>query len=159
MGTETTSTASPRAGAAAPDFTLPSTAGTEVTLSAYRGRSHVLLAFFPLAFTSTCTAENCAFSDDYDQFSNAGATVLPISVDSIPALKEYKAKYAMRQDLLSDFRREVSRSYGVLLADRFFSKRAYFLIDRQGVVRWEHIEAELGARRDDAELLRHIRAL
>ncbi len=146
-------------GAVAPDFALPSTAGTDVTLSGFRGRTHVLLAFFPLAFTNTCTAENCSFSEDHDAFERAGTMVLPISVDSVPTLKEYKTKYAMRHDLLSDFRREVSRSYGVLLEDRFFSKRAYFLIDRQGVLRWSHVETELGARRDDAELLRHIRAL
>src|SRR2546422_4624166 len=146
-------------GAVAPDFALPSTAGTDVTLSAFRGRNHVLLAFFPLAFTSTCTAENCAFSEDYEAFERAGTIVLPISVDSVPTLKEYKAKHAMRQDLLSDFKREVSRAYGVLLEDRFFSKRAYFLIDRQGILRWRHIEAELGARRDDVELLRQIAAL
>jgi alkyl hydroperoxide reductase subunit AhpC len=65
----------------------------------------------------------------------------------------------MRQDLLSDFKREVSRTYGVLLEDRFFSERAYFLIDQQGILRWRHIEAELGARRDDVELLRQIAAL
>src|SRR5213596_4001801 len=146
-------------GAAAPDFALPSTAGTDVTLSAFRGRKHVLLAFFPLAFTSTCTAENCAFSEDYDAFERAGTIVLPISVDSVPTLKEYKAKHAMRYDLLSDFKREVSRTYGVLLEDHFFSKRAYFLIDQQGILRWRHIEAELGARRDDAELLRQIATL
>jgi len=143
----------------APGFTLPSTAGTDVTLSEFRGRRHVLLAFFPLAFTSTCTAENCAFSEDYDAFERAGTIVLPISVDSVPTLKEYKAKHALRQDLLSDFKREVSRAYGVLLEDRFFSKRAYFLIDQQGILRWRHIEAELGVRRDDAELLRQIAAL
>jgi len=159
VATETVATSGPQIGAVAPDFTLPSTAGTDVTLSAHRGQAHVLLAFFPLAFTSTCTAENCAFSEDYDRFARAGVAVLPISVDSVPTLKEYKAKYAMRQDLLSDFRRDVSRSYGVLLEDRFFSKRAYFLIDRQGIVRWSHVEAELGARRDDAELLQRIAAL
>jgi alkyl hydroperoxide reductase subunit AhpC len=49
--------------------------------------------------------------------------------------------------------------YGVLLEDRFFSKRAYFLVDRQGMLRWRHIESELGARREDAELLRRIAAL
>ena len=159
MSLEAVDPAGVRVGAPAPDFTLASTAGTEVTLSALRGRTHVLLAFFPLAFTSTCTAENCAFSEDFDRFAGAGVTVLPISVDSVPTLKEYKAKYAMKQDLLSDFRRQVSRAYGVLLEDRFFSKRAYFLIDRQGVLRWSHVEAELGSRRDDAELLRHIGAL
>ena len=152
------STTVPPVGAAAPDFTLASTSGTPVTLSSLRGKN-VLLAFFPLAFTSTCTAENCAFSDDYEAFERAGTTVLPISVDSVPTLKEYKAKHAMRQDLLSDFKRDVSRAYDVLLEDRFFSKRAYFLIDQQGILRWRHVEAELGARRDDAELLRQIAAL
>jgi peroxiredoxin len=153
------SPASPRVGAAAPDFSLPSTAGSDVTLSSFRGRHNVLLAFFPLAFTSTCTAENCAFSEDYAAFERADTVVLPISVDSVPALKEYKAKYAMRQDLLSDFKRDVSRAYATLLADRFFSARAYFLIDKQGILRWRHVEAELGARRDDAELLRQIASL
>ena len=62
-------------GAVAPDFALPSTAGTDVTLSSFRGRKHVLLAFFPLAFTSTCTAENCAFSEDHDAFERAGTRI------------------------------------------------------------------------------------
>ena len=55
---------------------------------------HQKLAFFPLAFTSTCTTELCAFSEDFDQFEGAGVAVLPISVDSIPTLKEFKAKHA-----------------------------------------------------------------
>jgi len=143
----------------APGFTLPSTAGTDVTLSEFRGRRHVVLPLFTLALTSTSTAENCTLSEDSDGFERAGTIVLPISVDSVPTLKEYKAKHALRQDLLSDFKREVSRAYGVLLEDRFFSKRAYFLIDQQGILRWRHIEAELGVRRDDAELLRQIAAL
>lgn len=151
--------ADPKVGASAPEFTLPFTAGVEVALSSFRGKRLVLLAFFPLAFTSTCTAENCAFSEDYTRFESAETVVLPISVDSVPTLKEYQTKYALRQDLLSDFKRDVSRAYGTLLADRFFSKRAYFLIDKHGILRWRHVEAELGARRDDAELLRQIGAL
>ncbi len=148
-----------RVGAAAPDFTLPSTTGTEVTLSSFRGTRNVLLAFFPLAFTTTCTAENCAFSEDYTRFERADTVVLPISVDSVPTLKEYKAKYRFEQDLLSDFKRDVCRAYRTLLEDRFFSERAYFLIDKLGILRWRHIEAALGDRRDDAELLRQIEAL
>ena len=148
-----------RIGDPAPAFTLSSTSGKDVSLADFRGRSNVLLAFFPLAFTSTCTAENCAFSEDFDQFATAGTVVLPISVDSVPTLKEYKAKYQMKQDLLSDFKRDVPRSYGTLLEDKFFSNRAYFLIDKQGALRWMHTEAKLGDRRDDAELLRTIRSL
>ncbi len=143
----------------APDFTLPSTAGSEVTLLSYRGKQNVLLAFFPLAFTSTCIAELCAFSEDFDAFARTDTAVLPISVDSLPTLKEFKAKHAMKVDLLSDFKRQVARAYGTLIEEKFFTQRAYFLIDRAGTIRWQHTEAELGRRREDAELLRQIAAL
>jgi peroxiredoxin len=149
----------PTPGAQAPEFTLPSTAGRDISLRDLRGQRNVLLAFFPLAFTSTCTAEMCAFSDDFDRFTTAGTVILPISVDSVPTLKEYKAKHALKLDLLSDFKREVSRRYDALLEDKFYSKRAYFLIDRDGVLRWAHTEAQLGDRRQDAELLERIAAL
>ena len=149
----------PALGEPAPDFTLPSTAGGNVTLSAFRGDRNVLLAFFPLAFTSVCTAEMCAFSDDYDALAATGTVVLPISVDSVPTLKEFKAKHAMRVDLLSDFRREVSRRYGVLREEAFTSHRAYFLIDREGVVRWAHVEETPGQRRENAEIRERIAAL
>ena len=147
----------PTVGTPAPDFTLASTAGEQVTLSALRGR-RVLLAFFPLAFTSTCTTEMCAFTDDYDAFAAEGVTVLPISVDSVPTLNEFKAKHGMRVDLLSDFRRDASRAYGVLLEHTNFSTRAYFLVDEQGVVRWAHVEENPGLRRENAELLAAVRA-
>ena len=65
----------------------------------------------------------------------------------------------MRVDLLSDFFREVSRSYGVLLEDRFYANRAYVLIDREGVVRWVHVEENAGNRRTDAEILAEVARL
>jgi peroxiredoxin len=149
----------PEIGDVAPDFTLPSTAGAEVALASFRGKQKVLLAFFPLAFTSVCTVELCAFSEDFEKFARANTAVLPISVDSIATLKEYKAKHAMKVELLSDFKRQVSRAYGTLIEEKFYSNRAYFLIDRAGRLRWVHREAETRHRRDDAELLRHIEAL
>ena len=148
----------PAVGAPAPDFTLPSTAGTDVTLSKLKGRN-VLLAFFPLAFTSVCTAEMCAFSTDYGQFRSANTEVLPISVDSVPTLKEFKAKERLAVDLLSDFKRHVSRAYGTLLEDKFFSGRAYVLIDAKGVVRWTFMEQTPGTRRENEELLAQLARL
>jgi peroxiredoxin len=153
--TATQSNTVPSAGQQAPDFTLKSTSGDKITLSALRGKP-VLIAFFPLAFTSTCTAELCEMRDDHDQFAQRGVTVLPISVDSVDSLKEYKAKYGMHTDLLSDFKREVSRLYGVLNEERFFANRAYFLIDRAGVVLWAHVEEHPGLRRPDSEILEQI---
>ena len=148
----------PAVGSTAPDFTLPSTDGTDVTLSRLRGHN-VLLAFFPLAFTRVCTKEMCAFSEDYGGFRSADTEVLPISVDSIPALKEFKIKERISVDMLSDFKREVSRKYGTLLEDKFFSKRAYVLIDRAGVVRWTHAEETSSTRRENSELLEQLRRL
>jgi glutaredoxin-dependent peroxiredoxin len=145
----------PAVGTAAPDFSLSSTNGQTVTLSELKGQ-RVLLAFFPLAFTSVCTAEMCAFTDDYDAFAKAGVTVLPISVDSIPTLKEFKSKEKLSVDLLSDFKRDASRAYGTLIDALFFSNRAYFLIDATGIVRWAHVEESPGKSRTNAEILEAI---
>lgn len=156
----TTTASTPlQAGADAPDFTAATTAGTNVTLSSFRGQKHVLLAFFPLAFTSTCTAELCAFSEDFDQFATADVEVLPISVDAVPSLREFRAKYDMKVQLVSDFKRELSRAYGVLREDTYFSNRAYFLIDKAGVIRWSYVETTPGTKRENAELLAAIAAL
>lgn len=149
----------PAVGEIAPDITLPSTAGGVVTLSSFRGTQNVLLAFFPAAFTSTCTAEMCAFRDDYDAFSGHDVVVFPVSVDQTPSLREYKAKYDMPVDLLSDFKREAATAYGVLIPERLVANRAYFLIDKAGVLRWAHVEEHAGKRRENAEILAEIAKL
>ncbi len=155
-----TTAASPiTVGETAPDFNLFSTAGTSVTLSSFRGQSLVLVAFFPLAFTSTCTAELCGFSEDFDVFAAEGVEVLPISVDAVPSLKEFRSKYDMKVHLLSDFKREASRGFGVMREDTLVAKRSYFLIDKTGVVRWAHVEEKSGQKRENAEIHAAIRAV
>jgi len=153
------SLATPAVGTEAPDFTLPSTSGTELTLSALRGRSNVVLAFFPLAFTGVCTTEMCDFTLGLQDFADMHTMVFGISVDSVPTLKEFKAKHGILIDLLSDFKRSVSRAYGVLLEEQFFSRRAYFIVDRAGRIQWSHVESELGDRRENVELLSVLRSL
>lgn len=148
----------PAVGSPAPDFTLASTAGSNVTLSSLKGKN-VLLAFFPLAFTGTCTKELCAFSDDYSQFQNANTVVLPISVDSVPTLKEFKAKEKYGVDMLSDFKRDVSRKYGTLLEEHFFSNRAYIIIDKDGIVRWTFAEETPSTKRENSEILAQLKKL
>lgn len=147
-----------QAGVEAPDFTLASTSGEKVTLSSFRGRSPVLLAFFPLAFTGVCTSEMCAFSEDYGAFAEAGVTVLPLSIDATPSLKEFKEKYHIKVDLLSDIKREATRAYGVLRPESYTSQRAYFLVGTDGMIRWAHVEAHPGLRRENAEILEAIKA-
>lgn len=143
----------------APDFALDTTAGGQVSLSDFRGKKNVLLAFYPLDFTPTCTVENCAFTEDFSQFENADTVVLPISVDSIPTHKAFQEKHGMKHQLLSDFLRKASADFGVLIPERNFTLRAYFLIDKQGVIRWKHVEAELGHRRENSEILAEISKL
>ena len=153
------STQAVQVGQLAPDFTLASTSGHPVTLSSYRGQQNVLLAFFPAAFSSVCTAEFCDMRDTYDQYAAHHVTVHPISVDSLHSLREFKSKHGMQVELLSDFKREVSAAYGTLIVDKLLSNRAYFLIDKEGVVRWAQIEATPGSRRENAEVLAEIAKL
>jgi peroxiredoxin len=149
----------PQVGDFAPDFTATSTSGADVSLSSFRGKRNVLLAFFPLAFTGTCTKELVCFTEDFDQFAGKGVEILPISVDSTASLKEFRNKLQMKTELLSDFRRDVSRAYGVLNEERFYSNRAYFLIDKDGKVRWSHVESNNGQRRENSEILTAIKRL
>jgi peroxiredoxin len=150
---------SPQAGDIAPDFTAASTSGKDVSLSSFRGKRNVLLAFFPLAFTGTCTKELVCFTEDFDQFAGKGVEILPISVDSTASLREFKNKLQMKTELLSDFKRDISRAYGVLNEDRFYSNRAYFLVDTDGRVRWSHVEGNNRERRDNSEILAAIKLL
>jgi peroxiredoxin len=146
----------PNVGDKAPDFSLKSTSGETVSLSQFKGQKNVLLAFFPLAFTGVCTKENCAFTEDYAKFEGKDTVVLPLSVDATPSLNEFRAKHKMSHHILSDFKREAGRAYGVLDEEKFFTKRAYFLVDKRGVVRWKHVEPELGMSRTNQELLAEI---
>lgn len=149
----------PGIGTTAPDFSLPSTSGEPVAVSDYLGKSHVLLAFFPAAFTGTCSREVCEFGEDYSQYQSAHTAVLPISVDALPSLKAFKKYEHVGIDMLSDFKRQASRAYGVLNDGEFRSRRAYILIDRDGIVRWTHVEADSSNKRSTAELIHQIAAL
>lgn len=147
----------PTIGQLAPDFTLPSTSGQKVKLSDLKGQN-VMLAFFPLAFSSTCTEEFCTMRDDYSDFDGK-VKVLPISVDHTYSLKEYVAKHNLPVEMLSDWHREVSKQYGVFMPERNYANRAYFLIDRKGTLRWSHVEENPSNRRQNSELLAAIDAV
>lgn len=157
--TSVATSTTPKVGELAPDFTMTSTSGAKVTLSSFRGQKNVLLCFFPAAFSSTCTASFCDMRDTWDAYQQHDVVVFPVSVDSKYALAEYKAKYQMQVDLLSDMSRDVSRAYGTYIPDRYWSNRAWFLIDKEGIVRWAHVEVHPGLRRENDEVLAELAKL
>jgi peroxiredoxin len=131
-------------GQKAPDFTLKGIQGdAPVTLASYQGQSNVVLLFFPLAFTPVCTNELCSMTEDYSRYRDLGAEVLGISVDSPFSLGAFAAQEKIGINLLSDFNREASRAFDVLYEDllglKGVSKRAAFVIDQQGVVRYAEV--------------------
>ena len=135
-------------GQTAPDFTLFDSSKQLVTLSEQRG-SNVLLLFFPLAFTSVCTAELCSVRDNFKTWEGMNARVFGISVDSLYTLARYKEDQNLNFPLLSDFNKDVSKSYGSLY-EKFgygmqgVSKRSAFLIDKEGVVQYAEVLENAG---------------
>ena len=129
-------------GQAAPAFKLPDTARQFHSLEQYKGKN-VLLLFFPFAFTGTCTKELCGVRDDIARYANADAEVLGISIDTHFTLKKYKEEQNLPFPLLSDFNKEAIHAYDVaydeFLLMKGVAKRAAFLIDREGIIRYAEV--------------------
>ena len=130
-------------GQKAPNFTLYDSEKKQVTLSEQK-EQNVLLLFFPLAFTSTCTKELCSVRDNINKYNNTNAKVFGISVDSLNTLARYKSDQNLNFSLLSDFNKEVSAAYGSLYETfgynmKGVSKRSAFVIDKNGIIRYAEV--------------------
>ena len=128
-------------GAEAPDFTLKTKAPEgldDVSLSGFKGKSNVVLLFFPFAFTGVCTEETCSVRDDLSSYEELDAQVLGISVDSPFSQEAMALKEGLNFPLLSDFNKDVSRDYGVLYEDfigfKGVSMRSAFVVSKEGTV-------------------------
>ena len=150
-------------GHVAPDFTLYDSTKQAVSLSQYKGKN-VLLLFFPLAFTSVCTAELCSIRDNLKTYEQLDAQPLGISVDSLYSLARYKTEQNLNFPLLSDFNKKVSESYGSLYNEFSYgmkgvSKRAAFLIDKNGIVQYAEVLENAGMQPDFEKIQVKLRAL
>lgn len=137
-----------KVGDKAPNFTLRNSDKKEVSLADYNGKNVVIL-FFPLAFTGVCTEELCSVRDDMSSYESLGADILAISVDSLFTLDRFKAEQEYNFNLLSDFNKEVSRAYGSMYDDfvlemKGVSKRAAFVIDKEGTIRYAEVLEDAG---------------
>jgi peroxiredoxin len=133
----------------APDITLVDTEKNKVSLADFKGKNVVVL-FFPLAFTSVCTTELCNMRDNISLYNNLNAEILGISVDSFYTLAKFKEEQNLNFRLLSDFNKEASKAFDVLY-DSFgpfemkgVSKRAAFVIDKEGVIQYAEVCASPG---------------
>ena len=119
----------------APDFTLPSQMGDNVTLSEYFGKKNIVLYFYPKDESPGCTREACKFRDQYEVFTNLGAEVLGISSDSLESHKSFATHHGLPFILLSDEDNKVRELYGVPSSMGIIPGRVTYIIDKKGVVR------------------------
>lgn len=135
----------PEVGQAAPDFRLRGSDGTHYSLSEYRGDKNVLVVFFPLAFSPVCSHQLPEIQHRMEEFEAADAVVLGISVDSHWTAGAFARALGLTFPLLSDWKREASRAFGVLLPESNYSGRASFLVGKQGQVLWREVSDNTGS--------------
>ena len=139
-------------GSVAPDFTLKSQHGEDISLSSYRGHLNVVLVFIPFAFSGICTDELAEIRDHIDIFEAENAQVLAISCDHFFANRAFSDRDGLTFPILSDFwpHGEVSRAYGTFNEAAGAPDRGTYVIDLEGVVRWK-VQKGIGERRDLVE--------
>jgi mycoredoxin-dependent peroxiredoxin len=152
-------------GTDAPDFELPSNEltpegkpGKKVRLSEFRGKKNVVLAFYPLDFSPTCSKEHACFKDDSVRLESSNAQVLGISVDSAWSHLVFAKQMGIAYPLLADFHPKgaAADSFGLYNADKGVTKRATVIIDKGGKVAWAQ---EHTGQRDDAQILAELAKL
>ena len=146
----------PRAGDAAPEFTLPSDRGGDVSLESLRGRP-VVLYFYPKDDTSGCTTQACEFRDSWAEVQARGAVVLGVSPDSVASHQKFRDKFSLPFPLLADADHAVAEAYGVWGEKSMYGRkyqgilRTTFIIDPTG--RIAHVFEKVKPRGHAAEVL------
>lgn len=135
------------AGESAPDFTLPTDEGKEVSLSALKGKK-IIVYFYPKDATPGCTQEACSFRDNNPKFEEKNTIIIGISRDSIKSHKNFKEKQGLNFILASDEEGKVCEKYGVWVEKSMYGRkylgieRATFLIDEAGIITeiWRNVK-------------------
>jgi thioredoxin-dependent peroxiredoxin len=150
--------ASIQVGDCAPDFTVQSQTGQPVSLADYRGRSAVVLFFYPKDGTAVCTKEACSFRDAYEDFVQAGAVVIGVSSDSEESHRAFASGHRLPFVLLSDAEGSLRKVFGVPKTLGIMPGRVTYVIDKEGIVR--HIfSSQFAADRHVSEALAVVRQL
>jgi len=150
-----------KVGDKAPDFELPSTIGDKARLADYHGKKNVVLLFYPLDFSPVCACEIPKWEQDIASFKELGAEIFGISADSLYSHKAFAEQQGVKSyALLADFnpRGEVASKYGLWREADNINERATVLIDREGQVRYVHVN-EIGKERDNGDLIKTLKEL
>ena len=139
-----------------PDVSAPSTSGKDVKLSDLKG-SWVVLYFYPKAFTPGCTAESCSLRDGYGEIQKLGAKILGVSLDNLPTQVDFKTKYHLPFELLSDSKKEVAKAFDSLGLAGLMAQRKTFIIDPEGKIAWIFDKVNTGGHDEEvAEVLKSL---
>ena len=153
-----------QAGQKAPDFTLFDTDKNKVSLADQKG-SNVVVLFFPLAFTGVCTAELCNVRDNIGSYNSTNAKVFGVSVDSLFTLGKFKTEQNLNFPLLSDFNKDAAKAFDVLYETfpafemQGVSKRAAFVIDKEGMIQYAEVCPTPGDLPDFAAIQKTLEGL
>ncbi|KAA0544966.1 thioredoxin-dependent thiol peroxidase [Bacillus sp. BGMRC 2118] len=140
----------------APDFELKGTSGHTVRLSDFKGKSNVVLYFYPKDMTPGCTTEACDFKEAHQSFQNLDTVILGVSPDSIDKHQKFTEKYDLPFELLVDEDHQVAEAYGVWKLKKNFGKeymgieRSTFVIDKEGQIVKEWLKVKVKGHVDDA---------
>jgi peroxiredoxin Q/BCP len=145
-------------GDAAPDFSLPAHDGRQAALADFRGRSAVVLFFYPKDESPICTKEACSFRDAYDDFVTAGAVVVGVSSDSAESHQAFATHHRLPFLLVSDADSSLRKAYGVPKTMGVLPGRTTYVIDKNGIVRLT-FNSQLSAAEHVAEALKTVRDL
>ncbi len=125
-------------GSKAPDFTLASSAGKEVSLKDYKGKNRVVLYFYPKDDTPGCTVEACEFRDNIKKIQGGGAVVLGVSPDDTASHDKFIGKFKLPFTLLADTEKKAANDYGVWVKKSMYGReymgvaRTTFVIGKDG---------------------------
>lgn len=134
--------------------------GQEIALDALTSKGPVVLYFYPKDFTRVCTQEACLFRDSHSEFQGLGAEIVGVSLDREETHKRFAEKHQLNFHLLADPDKSIARAFGVLRLETFnlFTKRATFVIDREGIIR-AVLHHELSAQKHVDGVRRALAAL
>lgn len=144
-----------KVGDRAPDFSLLNQNNTMISLNDFAGRQNVVLYFYPKAMTPGCTVQACGIRDSAEAFRQAGAVVLGVSPDKVPALVKFRERDHLNFDLLSDDSKDLAKRYGVWGLKKFMGRefmgvrRWTFIIGKDGLVKHVMDQVNTQTHHDD----------